>query len=123
MSQPAKILLAEDQADLREMIAVTLRMAGHDVLAAPDGGAALQAAQASSPDLIIMDIHMPVLDGLQVCEQLREVEALSKVPVMLMSSLPIDQAQVTGEQVGANEYLRKPFELSHLIQRVDALLR
>ena len=122
MSHPSKILLAEDQTDLREMIALTLQMAGHQVTSAPDGGAALQAAQDFKPDLIILDIHMPVFDGFQVCEQLRAVQELNKIPIMLMSSLPAEQALATGEQAGANEYLRKPFELNTLIQRVDRLL-
>jgi len=116
-----KILIAEDQSDLREMIASTLRMAGHEVAAEPDGEAALRTAQQIHPDLIIMDVHMPLLSGFEVCAQLKADKAFLDVRILLISGMANNQEIQAGLNAGAQEYIRKPFELGHF-QRVDALL-
>lgn len=118
----AKILVAEDQAELREMIALTLRLSGHEVEGAGDGRAAYRQAQASYPDLIILDQEMPHLNGRQVCRKLKAIDALSHVPIMMISSLNDPVAIERSINAGASEYLPKPFEISYLMQRVDALL-
>lgn len=118
----SKILVAEDQTDLREMIALTLRMAGHEVSAEPDGQAALRTAQQIHPDLIILDVHMPLLTGFEVCQLLQADETLRDVRILLISAMANDEEIQAGLNAGAHEWIRKPFELGHLIQRVDALL-
>ncbi len=118
----AKILVAEDQADLREMIALTLRLSGHQVEGAGDGRAAYQQAKATHPDLIILDQDMPHLNGRQVCRKLKAIGAFSHTPIVMISSLNDPVAIERSFNAGASEYLPKPFELAHLIQRVDALL-
>lgn len=121
-TRAAKILVAEDQEDLREMISATLRLAGHRVTSVPDGEAALRLAQQSQPDLIILDMHMPLLTGWQVCEKLRADQSLRSTPILLISGLANDDEIRAGLLAGAQEYIRKPFELSQLMQRVEALL-
>ncbi len=118
----SKILIAEDQADLREMIVLTLRLAGHDVADAPDGEAALLMARQSQPDLIILDMHMPLLTGWQVCEKLRADQSMQSTPILLISGMANSEEIQAGLQAGAQECMRKPFELSQLMQRVEALL-
>ena len=118
----ARILIAEDQAELREMIALTLRLSGHEVEGAGDGKAAYQQARASHPDLIILDHEMPHLSGRQVCRKLKTFEAFSNTPILIISSISDPIAVERSLNAGASEYLSKPFELSRLIQRVDALL-
>lgn len=120
--QMSKILIAEDQNDLREMMTLTLEFAGHLVASAADGEAAVLRAREFQPDLIIMDVHMPLLDGCQVCEQIKSDETLKQTPILLISGMANAEEIQAGLQAGAQEYMRKPFELNHLIERVDALL-
>lgn len=117
-----KILVAEDQTELREMISLTLELAGYHVNTAPDGEAALQGATDFHPDLIIMDVHMPGLSGTEVCQRLQNSQSLQGTPVLLMSGMASNEEIQTAFAAGAHEYIRKPFELDQLIKRVDALL-
>jgi DNA-binding response OmpR family regulator len=119
---PATILVAEDQDDLREMLAYTLRLAGHDVVSAPDGEAAMVQAELSHPDLIILDMHMPFLDGAQVCERLKSQDEFQGTPILIISAQGSAEEVQAGLQAGAHEYLRKPFEINLLMERVEALL-
>lgn len=121
-TRPCKILIAEDQSDLREMIALTLRMAGHEVAAETDGQAALRTAQETHPDLIILDVHMPLLSGFEVCQLLQADETSRDIRILLISGMANNEEIQAGLNAGAREYIRKPFELGHFIQRVDALL-
>lgn len=121
-TRACKILIAEDQSDLRDMIALTLRMAGHEVAAEPDGQAALRTAQQIHPDLIILDVHMPLLSGFEVCQLLQADETFRDIRILLISGMANNEEIQAGLKAGAREYIRKPFEIGHLIQRVDALL-
>lgn len=116
-----KILVAEDQADLREMIATSLAIAGHQVIPAVDGQEAVEQAEKTKPDLILLDLNMPRLDGSQVCAHLKAKDEFRNVPILIMSggSPELIEASL---QAGAFECLQKPFELDHLIRRVEALL-
>lgn len=118
----SKILIAEDQSDLREMMGLTLEMAGYQVSTAPDGEAALRGASEFQPDLIIMDVHMPGLTGCEVCAQLLSLGILPHIPVLLISGMANNEEIQSALASGAHEYIRKPFELDHLISRVDTLL-
>jgi len=118
----ARILVAEDQSDLREMISFTLRLAGHQVVATNDGAEALQQAQDTQPDLIILDLHMPRLTGYEVCRQLKALEDFKDTPVIIISAKGSPDEIQAGLDAGASEYIRKPFPIENLTSRVRALL-
>jgi DNA-binding response OmpR family regulator len=117
-----KILIAEDQADLREMIAATLELSGYEVNSAEDGRQAVDSAKADQPDLIILDMEMPHLTGSQVCEHLKGLAGFLHTPIVIISSHNDPVAVENGMLAGAQEYIHKPFQIDHLIERVDALL-
>ena len=117
-----KILIAEDQADLREMIALTLRLAGFEVVAAADGEQAYQQANVALPDLIILDLEMPHLSGSEVCKKLKARQAFANTPVVIMSSHDNPIEIENSLKAGAREYIHKPFELNFLMDKVVTLL-
>jgi DNA-binding response OmpR family regulator len=117
-----KILIAEDQDDLRDMIAQTLRISGYEVTATDDGENAYQQAKSTQPDLIILDYELPGLNGRQVCMRLKAMEAFSSTPILIISSYGSPRYVEASLQAGAQEFIRKPFELTHLIDKVDTLL-
>ena len=115
-----KVLIADDDADLRDLIAFALTQAGYLVVRAGDGAAALAAFAAESPDLVILDINMPHASGFQVCEAIRERSA---VPVMMLTVRGEEEDLVRALELGADDYLTKPFSPRTLLARVKALLR
>ena len=115
------LLIAEDQADIRELLTLNLRQAGYDVTAVADGAAAL-AAQLDQPrDLLVLDLMMPGLDGLEVCKALRGRG--SNAPILMLTAKSTELDRVLGLELGADDYLTKPFSLPELLARVKALLR
>ena len=120
MSEPA-ILLVDDDAPIRRMLERTLRAEGYDVAAVADGGAALAQVERSLPDLIVLDVTMPGMDGLSVTRRLR-TKGLA-VPILLLTARDAVAERVMGLDAGADDYLVKPFEVDELTARVRALLR
>jgi DNA-binding response OmpR family regulator len=118
----AKILIAEDQVDLREMIALTLRLAGFEVVATADGAQAYLQAKTSQPDLLILDLDMPHLTGVEVCKKLKSRLDFASTPVVIMSSHNNPAKIEASLNAGAQEYIRKPFELKLLMDKVFTLL-
>jgi DNA-binding response OmpR family regulator len=116
----ATILVVDDEATLREMIEFNLRREGFDVLLAEDGEQALRLAHGASPDLIILDIMLPVIDGLHVLRSLRRD---STVPVLLLSARGEEIDRVLGLELGADDYLAKPFAMRELVARARAMIR
>jgi len=115
-----KVLIADDDADLRELIAFTLAQAGYLVIKAADGAAALRRFEEESADLVVLDINMPLLSGFQVCEAIR---ARSRVPVMMLTVRGEEEDLVRALGLGADDYLTKPFSPRTLLARIKALLR
>lgn len=115
-----RILVADDDADLRALIGFTLMQAGYDISTAADGESALQMFQRDSPDLVLLDINMPEPDGLQVC---REIRARSPVPIMMLTVRDMEEDLVEAFDSGADDYVRKPFSPRALLARVRALIR
>jgi DNA-binding response OmpR family regulator len=115
-----KVLVADDDAELRELIAFTLSQAGYLVIKASDGSAAVRLFAAESPDLVVLDINMPALSGFQVCEAIR---ARSRVPVMMLTVRGEEEDLVRALGLGADDYLTKPFSPRTLLARIRALLR
>ena len=116
-----QILVAEDQADIRDLIVMNLRAAGHEVTAVADGAAALAQHTVRAHDLLILDLMMPMLDGLEVCKALRARG--SATPILMLTAKSTELDRVLGLELGADDYLTKPFSLAELLARVKALLR
>lgn len=115
-----KILIADDDPDLRALIGFALTQAGYLVLRAPDGPSALRAFEAESPDLVVLDINMPGASGFQVCEAIR---LKSRVPIMMLTVRGEEEDLVRALELGADDYLNKPFSPRTLLARIKALLR
>jgi DNA-binding response OmpR family regulator len=115
-----RILVVDDDRDIRKLVAELLRRAGHDVTEAENGRAGLRALHASPPDLVLLDVSMPELDGWKTLERIRD---LSDVPVLMLTARGDELERVRGLQAGADDYVTKPFGRQELIARVQALLR
>ena len=114
------ILVVEDEPSLQETLVYNLQKAGYAVEAVADGRAALEAARRSKPDLIILDIMLPELDGFEVCKILRKEMS---VPILMLTARDDEIDRVVGLEVGADDYLTKPFSMRELLARVKAQLR
>ncbi len=118
----AKILIAEDERDIRDLVAFTLRFAGHEVVAASNGEEAVQMAPQANPDLILMDVRMPRMTGYEACRAIKANPSLKDIPVVFLSAKGQESEIQTGLEVGAEEYLLKPFAPDQLTDRVKAIL-
>ncbi len=118
-----KILVVDDEPVLVETIAYNLEQAGYQVLTAADGRSALEAARRETPDLVILDLMLPEMDGLEVCRQLRREHTTATIPIMMLTAKGDEIDKVVGLEVGADDYVTKPFGRRELLARVRALLR
>jgi DNA-binding response OmpR family regulator len=116
----AHILLVDDEEALRVSLGFTLQRAGYEVTAASDGAAALRAARLRPPDLILLDLMLPQIDGLDVCRRIRE---WSDVPILMLTARTDVEDRVFGLETGADDYVTKPFSSRELLARIEALLR
>jgi DNA-binding response OmpR family regulator len=119
----AKILLVEDEANLTDTLAENLSEEGHEVLKAHDGEAGLGLVRAQVPDLIVLDIMLPVLDGLSVCRIIRKDPATSHIPIIMLTARGTEVDKIVGLESGADDYIVKPFGLGEFLARVRAVLR
>src|SRR5512136_819352 len=115
-----KVLVVEDDRTLLEVLQYNLRQQGYDVLTAADGAAGLDAARSSKPDLIILDVMLPKIDGYEVCRILRREMT---VPIIMLTAKIEETDRVVGLEVGADDYVTKPFSMRELMARVRAMLR
>ena len=119
---PAKILLADDDPMLQKLIANTLKLEHHEVIVAVNGQEALDLIRSEKPDLVILDIMMPVINGFDVCTELRRHPETETLPVIMLSGLGQVQEKIMGLRAGADEYLTKPIDPRELLTRVEMLL-
>lgn len=115
-----RILVVDDEPRYVRAIQVNLEVSGYEVLAATDGQTAIDLAASEAPDLILLDIRMPNLDGYEVCRRIREFSA---VPIIMLTALAEDADKVKGLDIGADDYVTKPFSADELLARVRAALR
>ncbi|MBI2939983.1 MAG: response regulator transcription factor [Chloroflexi bacterium] len=114
------ILIVDDETNLRETVGYNLRREGHQVLQAADGPAALGAVERESPDLIILDVMLPGMDGFEICRRVRQ---RSNVPILMLTAKDSEIDRVVGLELGADDYVVKPFSMRELTARVRAMLR
>jgi len=117
-----KILIAEDEPDIRDLVAFTLRFAGYEVIAANNGEEAVQMASREYPDLILLDVRMPRMTGYDACRAIKANPELKDIPVVFLSAKGQESEIQTGLEAGAEEYLLKPFAPDQLTDRVRAIL-
>jgi DNA-binding response OmpR family regulator len=117
-----KILVVEDDLDLVELLRFNLANAGFSVAVAVDGAEALKKARTILPDMILLDLMLPELDGFAVCEILRRDRATTSIPIIMLTAMSSQLARVAGIAAGANDYVTKPFSPKHLLVRIETLL-
>jgi len=118
-----KILVVDDEPDALELVKVNLSNAGFFVATAEDGDEALKKARSLSPDLILLDVMLPQVDGLEVCKILRRDDATRDIPIIMLTARTAEIDRVLGLELGADDYVTKPFSPRELVLRVKALLR
>ena len=123
MHKPPRILAVDDVAENREIVVVRLKAHGYEIITAADGEEGLAKARAEKPDLILLDIMMPKLDGISVLKELKRDENLGFIPVILLTAKADRRDVIAGLDAGADDYLTKPFDQAALVARVRAMLR
>jgi two-component system, OmpR family, alkaline phosphatase synthesis response regulator PhoP len=118
-----KILIVDDEADLVETVRFPLEMEGFDVLVSYNGEDALNKARKESPDLILLDLMLPKLDGYRVCRLLKFDARYKHIPILMLTAKTQEKDKVLGMETGANEYITKPFDLEMLLEKVKGYLK
>ena len=118
----ARILIAEDERDIRDLIEFTLTFAGHQVFKAANGAEAVELAPKVMPDLIMMDVRMPRMTGYEACRQMKQMDKVKDIPVVFLSAKGQESEIDTGLDAGAYDYILKPFAPSDLTTRVGEIL-
>jgi two-component system phosphate regulon response regulator PhoB len=118
----SRILLAEDDQDIRHLVAIKLERAGFDVAGVSDGFAALREAHAHTPDLVLLDVRMPRISGIEVCRELRTDRRTATVPIIMLTARARPQDLEQAYAAGATDYIVKPFSPRELLERVEAVL-
>jgi DNA-binding response OmpR family regulator len=116
------VLVAEDEADIRELVAYRLERAGYEVVSAPDGETAFELAVQHKPDLAILDIMMPKLNGYDLTRRIRAEESIATTPIILLTASAQDDSVSEGFEAGADDYIAKPSSPQELLARVEAVL-
>ena len=117
---PKKALVVEDDGNIAELLRLYLEKDGFEVASAADGGRGVELAASFAPDVILLDIMLPVKDGWQVC---REVRSFSKTPIVMLTAKGETLDKVAGLEMGADDYVTKPFEVRELLARIHAVMR
>ena len=120
--KPKKILVVDDEVDLVETVRFSLEMEGFDVLVSNNGEDALNQARKEKPDLIILDLMLPKLDGYKVCRLLKFDERYKHIPILMLTAKTQEKDKILGKETGADEYITKPFEMDYLMEKVRAHL-
>lgn len=122
MSQQT-ILIIEDERALVDVLTYNLKKEGYEVISAGDGQEGLRRAQAAIPDLIILDLMLPIIEGLEVCRQLRSDTRTRHIPILMLTARSEEVDEIVGFNMGADDYVTKPFKLKPLIFRIKRLIR
>jgi len=119
----SRVLIVEDEPDIRALVVHHLKREGYQVSAASSGEEALRQVQAALPDLVLLDLMMPAMDGLEVCRRLRQDPATASLPIVMLTAKGDEVDRVLGLEIGADDYVVKPFSPKELVARVRAVLR
>jgi|SRR5215831_8933105 len=119
----ARILVVDDEPDLIAVLRMGLQMEGFEVLEAADGAAGLERAHAEKPDLIVLDLMLPKMDGYQVCRTLKFDSRFKNMPIFILSARPGEQDRRLALEMGADDFIRKPYDLKELVGKIRARLK
>lgn len=122
-SGESKILLVDDEQDILEFLSYNLKKEGYNVTTALSGKEAIEIAQKEMPNLVLLDVMMPGLDGIEVCRELRQIKGLEDVVIAFLTARSEDYSHIAGFEAGADDYINKPIKPRVLISRIKALLR
>ena len=117
-----KILIIDDEVDVTETVSFMLRSRGYDVSTASDGGEGLTKTLLEHPDIVLLDIIMPTMDGFEVCQKLKRDKDTKKIPIIMLTALGDNKAIAKARTVGADDYIVKPFSMSTLVSKIIRLL-
>ena len=117
------ILVVDDEQDLLDLIEYNLRQEGYEVILAEDGQEGIQKAREHMPDLVLLDIMMPQMDGIEVCDRMREDPDLSHIPIIFLTARSDEKTEIEGLNKGADDYITKPISTNKLVSRIKAVLR
>lgn len=123
MSDGKRILVVDDEADLAELVAYNLKRSGYEVNVANNGREALGLIDRWRPDLVVLDVMMPEVNGIEVAHRMRDDRAMAEIPVVMLTALTDEDDEIKGLEAGADDYLTKPFSIKILMARIEALLR
>ena len=119
----AKILLVDDEEDILEFLSYNLKKEGYHVFISDNGRSGLELAKKKIPDLILLDVMMPEMDGIEVCQKLREVSKLNETFIVFLTARSEEYSELSGFSAGADDYITKPIKPRLLISRIEAILR
>ncbi len=118
-----RILIVDDEDDIREFIGYNLRREGYDIYTATNGKEAVEVARATQPHLILLDMMMPIMDGRQACEAIRQIPELSDTFILFLSAVQEEQCQLESYLAGADDYITKPVSMKVLCSRINAIMK
>jgi DNA-binding response OmpR family regulator len=122
MADKPRILLVDDEPSIVKMVSKRLEVEGFEVLVATDGQQALQRAQTDNPDLLILDLMLPKLNGYEVCTMLKQDTRYQKIPIVMFTAKAQDRDEKLGRECGADAYIRKPFQSQELLETIRSLV-
>lgn len=123
MQEKKKILVIEDDQDIRRTIELRLEMEGFEVITAAEGYEGVYKARTSKAGLIILDLKLPGLPGEEICKELRKEKEYEKLPIIMLTAKDTDVDMVIGKVIGASDYMRKPFDMDELLEKIHSLLK
>ena len=123
MEKPKKILIVDDEADMRVMFSTRLEISNFEVIEAEDGEEGLEKAKKEKPDLIVLDLMLPKINGFEVCRMLKFDDADKDIPIIVLSALSQQNEREKAAQCGADAYFIKPFDLGLLVTKIESLLK
>ena len=123
MSARPLILCVDDEQNILDLLTFNLQSSGYDTITAADGNTALELAKAKGPSLVLLDLMLPDIDGIEICQKLKEDPATAAIPIIMLTAKGSETDRILGLELGADDYITKPFSVRELIARVKALLR
>ena len=118
-----KILVVDDEPDMLKIVTFRLKKLGHEILTAVDGQEALDMIKDKRPDLVLLDLLLPIIDGYQVCKQVKNDETLKHIPIIFFTASGASNVAEKAKEMGADDFLVKPFDTEHLLQKVKSFIK